>query len=158
MLALACAGAIPVGAAESFDLTGRWTGKLVCKTATSGVKATVVATPTLAVTQIGDLVGLSLDYGAGSQERYTGLANPDGKKPLTKGELGIIRCGTDSVATNVPGDEIGRLFVATKAAPAVRATLKGQSVVSAPPTLATCAWKWTRTDVVDPGVGTGCDQ
>lgn len=160
LLTLALVGADGArAAAQTFDLTGRWTGKLTCKTASAGTKSTTVATPTLAITQVVDgALGMELDYGNGTVERYTGLANPDGKKPLTKGELGIIRCGTDSVATNASADEIGRLFASTKAPPTVKATLKGQSVFSAPPSIGTCSWKWARTDLTDPGVATSCVQ
>lgn len=145
-------------AAQVFDLTGSWTGKLSCKIATAGAKSTTTALPTLAITQADAAIGMALDYGNGTVEHYTALANPDGKKPLTKGELGIIRCGTDSVATNLPADEIGRLFASTKAPPGVKATLKGQSVFSAPPTIGTCTWKFTRIDLADPSVATSCVQ
>lgn len=159
LLTLTLVGADARGAAaQLFDVTGRWVGKLTCKTASAGTKSSTVATPTLAITQADAAVGMELDYGGGTVERYTGLANPDGKKALTKGEIGIIRCGTDSVAANAPADEIGRLSASTKAAPAVKATLKGQSVFSAPPSIGTCTWKWTRTDLADPGVATSCVQ
>jgi hypothetical protein len=144
--------------AQLFDLTGTWSGKITCKTASAGLKATIVSTPVLAVSQSGNAIGLALDFGNGTIERYTGLANPDGKKPATKGELGIIHCGTDGVAANAGSDEIGRLVAATKAAPAVKASLKGRSVFSAPPAIGTCAWTWTRTDAADPGVATSCVQ
>ena len=145
-------------AAQSFDLTGHWTGTLRCKFVTDGTKETRVGTPALAVSQVGNAVVLALDYGNGTVERYTGLANPDGKKPLTKGEVGIIRCGTDSDAANAAGDEIGRLFATTKAPPSAKASLRGQSVASTPPGIGTCSWKWVRTDVADPGLGTECER
>ncbi len=144
---------------QVFDLTGAWAGKLTCKAANAGAKETSVATPVLAVTQSGNVVGLRLDFGGGVIAHYTGLANPDGKKPLAKGELGLIRCGTDSLPGGVgPTDEVGRLFAATKAPPAIKATLKGTSVFSEDQRVGTCSWKWTRTALTDPGVETSCPE
>ncbi len=151
--------AIARGQVSTFDLTGTWVGKLTCKGMTAGVKATVVSTPALSVSQSGNAVGLVMDYGGGVVEQYVGLANPDATKPLEKGELGVIRCGTDNaVGTTVAADEVGRLSAGTKPAPSSKGTLKGTSVVARSTGLATCAWKWTRTAVADPGVPTECNR
>jgi len=143
---------------QVFDLTGAWAGKLTCKTANAGVKTVVSTTPAVTISQNGNAIGVRVDFGAGVVEQYTGLANPDGKKPDTKGEFGLIRCGTDSVAggTVPPADEIGRFTVTTKPAPAIKATFKGTSVFSEAQRIGTCSWKWTRTAVGDPGVATSC--
>jgi hypothetical protein len=140
-------------------LTGVWAGKLTCKTYDAGAKETVAATPALAVTQLGNVVGMRMDFGGGVVQQYTGLASPDAKKPLTKGEVGIIRCGTDSaIAIEPAADEIGRLAVSTTPLPGIKATMKGGSVLSQPPSVGTCSWKWTRTAVDDPGVPTECPR
>jgi hypothetical protein len=122
------------------------------------VKTTTKTTPVMTVSQVGTQVGVQLDSGGGNVERYTGLANPDGKKPDTKGEFGLIRCGTDSVAAGAapPTDEIGRFSATTKPAPAIKATFKGTSVFTEAARLGTCTWKGTRTSLTDPGVSTAC--
>lgn len=143
--------------AQILDLTGVWAGTMTCKIAIDGVKETRRSTPVVAVTQTGNALGVRVDFGGGVVEQYTGLANPDGKKMLTKGEFGLIHCGTDSDPDDTTSaDEIGRFTAATKPLPDVRATVKGTSVFSAPPSVGTCAWKWTRTALDDPGVATGC--
>jgi hypothetical protein len=142
---------------QVFDLTGEWTGKLTCKRF-NGVKETFSAEPAVAITQNGNAIGLRVDFGGGSVQQYTGLANPDGKKPDTKGEFGLIRCGTDSVAAGVEpaSDEVGRFSATTKAAPAIKATFKGTSVFTEAARLGTCTWKGTRTSLTNLGVATGC--
>jgi hypothetical protein len=141
---------------QTFDLTGTWMGSLTCKVANGGVKERTTTAPLLAVTQSGGAVGMRMDFGAGVVDLYTGLANPDGKKPLTKGEVAVIHCGSDDVLGNAPLDELGRFAVATKAAPNPKATLKGTSVFAGSERLGTCTWKWTRTALDDPGVPTSC--
>ena len=142
---------------QVFDLTGEWAGKLTCKRF-NGVKEAFTAEPAIAITQNGNALGLRVDFGGGAVQQYTGLANPDGKKPETKGEFGLIRCGTDSVAAGAEPltDEVGRFSATTKAVPAIKATLKGTSVFSEAARLGTCTWKGTRTSVGDPGVATSC--
>ncbi len=151
--------AIATGQGTSFDLTGTWTGKIICKTVTAAGKATVVVTPAAAVTQTGSAIGVALDFGGGVVAQYTGLADPDAKKPLVKGEFGLIRCGTDSTADLAEAtDEMGRFAVTAKAPPAVKATFKGSTVLAEPGSVGLCTWKWTRTAVADPGVATTCAQ
>lgn len=151
--------AVARGQVSTFDLTGAWSGKLTCKGTNAGVKETVVSTPALAVTQSGNAVGLRMDFGAGVVVDYVGRANPDGKKPLEKGELGVIRCGTDTaVGATEAADEIGRLSASAKLAPSSKGTLKGSSVLARSAGLATCTWKWTRTGTADPGVATECER
>ncbi len=140
---------------QVFDVTGEWEGKLTCKRF-SGEKSTFSAEPVVSVSQNGNAIGMRVDFGGGSVQQYTGLANPDGKKPDTKGEFALIRCGTDSVAGGTPTDEVGRFTAATKTAPAIKATFKGTSVFSEATRLGTCKWKGTRTSLTDPGVATSC--
>jgi hypothetical protein len=163
-LALVAAGA-PAATAQVFDLTGSWEGTRTCKGLEAGAKTRIRADVTVAISQSGNAVGVRVDEG-GAVAHFTGLANPDGKKPLTKGELALIRCGTD----DVPGlgeprgalagatDELGRFLAATKAPPNPKATVKGTTVFAADEGLGTCAWRWKRTALADPGVPTGCLQ
>lgn len=159
--AAALLGASPSTAtAQLFDLTGTWVGKLSCKSFETGSKVKFALEPVLQISQSGNQVGARLDFG-GTQEQFDGVANPDGKKPETKGQLALLRCGTDNVAGNDFGtDEIGHFTVTTKPLPAEKASLKGVSIYSAPgtatPEVGTCAWKWTRTDLTNPNISIGC--
>lgn len=148
-----------IAAGQDFSVIGTWTGSLTCKSFAGGVKTTTKTTPVMTVSQVGTQVGVQLDSGGGNVERYTGLANPDGKKPETKGEVALIRCGTDDIrGPEASSDEIGRFTVATKAPPAVKASFKGTTVVARAESVSTCTWKWTRTDAADPGLSTSCQQ
>lgn len=146
-----------IATGQIVDLTGTWTGSLTCKALNGGVKERTTTKAVLDVTQIGNAVGARLDFGDSVFEHYTGLANPDGKKPLTKGEVALIHCGTDDDPGAKPSfDEVGRFVAVTKAAPTVKASFKGASIAARPESIATCAWKWTRTAVADLGVPTSC--
>lgn len=145
-----------------FDLTGTWQGSIKCKGVFQGAKfPAFTLTPTLKISQSGLNVGILADYPPGdTDDSYVGYANPDVKKPLEKGELAILYCGTDDVLGNEPTfDEIGRMVVSTKP-PKVKATFKGTSIYSDPgisdAEVGTCKWKWTRTDANDPGIPTTC--
>ena len=111
------------------------------------------------MTQLGNEIDVVLDFGGGHADRYTGLANPSAKNALTKGELALIRCGTDDVAGDAASfDEIGRFTATTKATPAVKATVKGASVFSDATEVGTCRWAWARVDRNDPAVPTSCAE
>ena len=162
--ALGCLTAVSsarAGAAR-FDLTGTWVGSIKCTGVFQGAKfPAFTLTPTLKISQSGLNVGIFADYPPGdTDDSYVGYANPDAKKPLEKGELAILYCGTDDVLGNEPTfDEIGRMVVSTKP-PKVKATFKGTSIYSDPgisdAEVGTCKWKWTRTDTADPGIPTVC--
>lgn len=146
----------------TFDPTGTWTGSIKCKSFFAGTKEKFTLTPTMKISQNGLRLDLVLDYGGGDTETYTGLANPDAKKPTQKGQLALTACGTDDLLGNAPTfDELGTMSVATKPPPSVKASFKGTSIFSVgltfPKTEAgTCKWKWTRKDLIDPGVVTAC--
>lgn len=160
VLATALLGLGPrVATGQDFTVAGSWIGSITCKALNGGLKETTKVAPLMTVSQLGTEVGVRLDFGSGVIQHYTGLANPDGKKPETKGELALIRCGTDDILDGDESfDEIGRFTVATKAPPAVKASLKGTTFTARPESVGTCKWKWTRTDVADPGVSTSCVQ
>jgi hypothetical protein len=137
--------------AQVFDLTGSWSGTIVCKIATGGVQERTTVTPTLRITQIGSAIGVRVDAVGGMAVQLAGLANPDGKKPTVKGEFALVRCGTDDEpGDDVVFDEVGRFLAATKPPPIVKATFKGTSLLSGAETVGTCTWKWTRTDATGP--------
>lgn len=159
---LVAGAASGVGAGQArFDLTGTWVGSIKCKASFHGEKVSFELTPTLLISQSGLNVGILADYPPGDiDDRYVGFANPDIKKPLEKGELAILYCGTDDLLGNEPTfDEIGRMTVSTKIAK-VKATFKGTSIYSDPGIIeaeaGTCKWKWTRTSDIDPGVPVTC--
>jgi hypothetical protein len=155
-----------------FDLTGTWVGSIKCKGFNGGVKDPFTLTPTLKISQSGLNIGVFADYPPGDfDDFYTGYANPNVKKPLEKGEFVLIVCGTNDVlgepSPDAPFDEIGRMSVSTKP-PKVKATFKGTSIYSDPQltpfsdpqttpiSAGTCKWKYTRIDVVDPGISVTC--
>lgn len=158
LLAGAMLGVGPrIATGQVFDLSGTWTGSITCKAATAGVKEKITLTPAVTISQIDNRVGVRVDLGSGGVEHYTGLANPDEKKPLTKGEIALIHCGSDDAPGADPSfDEIGRFVAATKEAPVAKASLKGISVFARPESIGTCTWKWTRTALGNPGVPVGC--
>ncbi len=160
VLAAPLLGVAPrIALGQDFSVTGAWTGSITCKSSNAGVKETTKTAPLMTVSQIGTEVGVRLDFGGGVVEHYTGLANADGKKPETKGEVALIHCGTDDIlAGEISFDELGRFTVATKAPPAVKASFKGTTFTARPESVGTCKWKWTRTDVANPGVPTSCVQ
>jgi hypothetical protein len=153
-----------VGAAVAFDLTGTWSGTTSCTSLFEGEKFKFKDAPTLQVTQVGDAIGVRADFGGGDVDFYTGHAYPDAKKPLEKGEIALVACGTDSIAGNQPAfDEVGRFTVSTKTGK-IKATIKGLSFFSDPlpagspesPEAGTCKWSLTRTALGNAGIGTAC--
>jgi len=113
------------------------------------------------IAQGGLEVGLVLDYGGGDTEQYSGVANPDAKKPFDKGELAIVFCGTNDRVGDPPTfDEIGRITVKAKQGQ-VKASFKGTSIFSDPGTgldteAGTCKWSYKRTSNDPPMLPTSC--
>ena len=140
----------------TYDLSGNWTGTITCSELVDGVKTKTVTTSTMKITQAG--VNFGIQIGTGLDTRiYVGLANPDAKKPLAKGDATLVLCGTDN-ALGTSKDELVRVQVSK--VDKVKASMKGLSYFSAPPNptphLGTCKWKWKRVDQ-DPGtLGTKC--
>jgi hypothetical protein len=125
------------------------------------VKQKSVLTPTMRITQVGLNFGVLLDFGGGQPQTYGGLANPDTKKPVQKGEAALIRCGTDKVLGVDVADELGRMAVSTKPNK-VKASFKGVSIFAGAtnpaPQHGTCKWKFTRTDTFQANVPTECPR
>jgi len=154
--------AVPSHAGEArFDLDGTWTGTIKCKSFNGGAKDKFTLTPTMRIAQGGLEVGLVLDYGGGDTEQYSGVANPDAKKPFDKGELAIVFCGTNDRVGDPPTfDEIGRITVKAKQGQ-VKASFKGTSIFSDPGTgldteAGTCKWSYKRTSNDPPMLPTSC--
>ena len=101
-----------VAPAAGYDLTGTWEGRATCTSLFEGAKHKFADAPSIRITQTDDALGLRADYGNGDVDFYVGVAYPDAKKPDTKGELGLVACGTDDVAGNAGTfDEVGRFSV-----------------------------------------------
>ncbi len=148
------------GRALAFDLSGTWTATTTCTSFFQGAKLTFKQEATVAITQVGNAIGVRADYAGTHVDDYAGIAYPDAKKPDAKGEVALIACGTDSIAGNAPAfDELGR-FAATTKPDKVKATLKGVSFFSDPcvaaPEAGTCKWKLTRVDVAGATIPTAC--
>ena len=166
LLALAVSGATSAHAGQlRFFIAGTWTGSIKCKGVNGGAKEKLTLPATMRVAQDGLTVGLAVDLGGGQVASYTGVANPDAAKPDKKGELAIIRCGTDDQVGVADFDEIGRMSIASKIGQ-VKASFKGTSILAgfsdpgpAPAKGYTCKWKFVRTtfDGSD-GLDTSCGQ
>lgn len=152
-------GSASAGEARA-DLNGTWTGTIKCKSFKAGAKSKFTLTPTtMQITQGGLEVGIRLDLGT-TVLLYSATMNPDAKKPLEKGELAIVFCGTnDQVGDDPTFDEIGRMAVKAKRGD-VKGSFKGSSLFSKPGVLAaeagTCKWSFKRTVSDFPIVPTGC--
>ena len=164
VLAMTLTAAAPAraGGAPRLDLTGRWLGKITCKSFNAGAKDKFTLTPTMYISQAGDALGVLLDYGGGDVERYTALLNPDAKKPEKKGELAIVYCFTNDLVGDEPEyDELGRISVSGKLGN-VKAGFKGTSIFSdpgeSPAEGGTCKWKYTRVDTTSPGLQINCND
>ncbi len=144
--------------AAAFDITGTWTGTRKCSDLFAGAKDKFTDPATFQITQSGNAIGISADFGGGNPPRYTGFANFPAAKP-NKGEFAMIHCGTnDIVADATTYDSIGRMQVSTKASK-VKGTIKGITIFSDTgprPSLGTCKWSLTRQTTPDPVVTTTC--
>jgi hypothetical protein len=145
----------PRGAAR-FALDGTWSGTIKCKSLKHGVKTKFTLTPSMRIEQSGLGLGIALDVGTGATN-YVGLANPDAKKPLEKGEVAIASCSTDDLVGNdFSFDELGRMTVKAKPGDP-KGSFKGTSLFSRPGTLeaeaGTCKWSFKRTVADFPNVG-----
>jgi hypothetical protein len=163
--ALALALAAPANAGQlAFDINGSWIGTIQCKGLFGGAKDNFTINPVMTISQNGLDLGLVLGSGASNPEQYTGLANPDAKKPDQKGEIAIVFCGTNDLVGDPPTfDELGRMTISTKPG-RVKASFKGTSIFSdfsnpgpLPAGGYTCKWKYTRTDDTAPGLQTQCN-
>jgi hypothetical protein len=162
-LAFVCSFARPTeGGAIFLDLVGNWTGTIVCKGISEGVKDKFTLDPVMRISQNGINLGILLDYGDGTTEQYAGILNPDAKKGDKKGEAAIIYCGTDDQIGVPPDfDEIGRINISAKPGK-VKATFKGITIFNdydTPGPLRegyTCKYKYTRVDTNPVAVSTQC--
>lgn len=146
--------------AAAFDLTGTWTGTRTCKDLSAGAKLKFKEPATLSISQSGNAIGIVVDITGVGTTSYTALANFPAAKP-DKGEFAMIHCGTNDVAGDATTfDAIGRMQATTKTGK-VKAKIKGVSFFSdtdtVTPTLGTCNWSLTRTDVTDPVVALTCN-
>ena len=150
------------GGLPDFDLGGAWTGTIKCKGNFGGAKDTLFLDPTIRITQLGNQLGVLLDYGDPTPELYVGVTSPDPNKPDKKGQFGVEYCGTDDVVgSNVEFefDELGRMTFSGKPGQ-VKATFKGTTVFFyndfQPSGGAICKWKYTRTDGGPQNTQVGC--
>jgi hypothetical protein len=137
--------------ARAYEISGIWTGTWSCVgLGTDHGKISIkTANSTLFVFQSGKYVNLERDGFA----PYHGLAIADPVKP-TKGELGILGCGTGDSFQTLAIHEAGRLAVSTNPATG-KATLRGSSVETfsfLADAVMTCKWSYKRSVVSFPSV------
>jgi hypothetical protein len=137
--------------AAAVDMTGTWEGEAVCKGFFAGEKFKETFSGNVLITQSG--TDLNLDFVG---FLYNGGIINDAKNPDKKGQGSIVFCGTTAEPL---GDynEIGHLTVQIGAN---KSTFKATSVFTVASSgeivdVATCKWKFTRTNTADPGVP-GC--
>jgi hypothetical protein len=147
VLAFSLVAALP---AAAFTLTGHWEGSWSCTVFEDGVKTTDGnKNSTLEVTSLGDAFAARFD---GNYD-VRGVEIDDLTKP-EKGEISFAHCGTNDDLTGPNGSELGRLKVSTSGE---RGTLSGISIWSARPYhIATCKYKFTRVDTVNPNLIYAC--
>ena len=138
------------GRGSAFDLTGEWSGKLICKGILGSAKASLTRVPST----------LLIDQSAGLQLSvdgvfYKGEEFPDATHP-TRGQLSVIRCGTNTEGADF-GGELGRLKVITN--PQKRTgSLGGTSFrtdVLIASSVYTCKWTYKRVSTAPPALQ-GC--
>jgi hypothetical protein len=136
--------------AAAFDLTGQWTGKIICRGVLAGEKASLTSAPST----------LLIDQSAGLQLSadgvfYKGEEFPDPTHP-TRGQVSIIRCGTNTEGAEF-GGELGRLKVITN--PAKRTGSLGGTTFRTDVLIAssvyTCKWTYKRVTTAPPALE-GC--
>jgi len=140
---------VDIQATQAVDLTGTWTGKIVCNTFdATGTYQAVVAGDTMLITQSGADLNMTAD---GGEFTYDGKVIDKAGHPTTKGQASFIECRTTPADTDV--SEIGRTKVEIQP-DGVGDTFTAQSILSAGGSVfQTCRWSYKRLDTADPGVG-----
>lgn len=147
-----------VQAAQAFDLTGNWTGKWTCQGFDGTRFVSNNLTSTMAITQVGDTLYVSIDGGG---FRYNGAAVSDTVRPAQRGEVALVACGTDVLPMADGEAEMMRGKVALKPTGAM-GVFKGSSIFEGPATLdptppyvGSCKYVYKRVDQVNPNI-TAC--
>lgn len=142
-------------AAHAFDLTGNWTGKWTCRGFDGVGFADANLTSTMAISQMGDTLYVSIDGGG---FRYNGAAVSSTAKPTLRGELALVACGTDVFPMAGSEAEMMRAKVVLKPTGAM-AVFKGSSIFEGPATLdptpayvGSCKYVYKRIDQNNPNV------
>jgi hypothetical protein len=136
--------------AQSFDLTGTWTGKWICQGFDGAKFKLSNRESTLLVTQTGNAIAARID----GELAYNGGAILDADAPTQRGEVALVRCGTDVQPLAGPESEILRAKARTSEEGAGR--LRGIGArESAFPDVLTCNYSYRRTDAANPNVQ-GC--
>lgn len=144
-LALAVIGA---ARASALDLTGTWVGKYTCTEYDGSRSKLTVKDDELRITQQGD--ALAVD----SENAFRGVAIAHAGKPETRGEIKLVRCGTDNVVSN-GGDELGRFTVKIDREKG-KGKLKGTALYTFPGGVGTCKLRYKLASTENPGA-TGCN-
>jgi hypothetical protein len=146
-LALALAFSASFGlaaAAGAADITGTWEGSYSCQGFDGVNYKTGNKTSTLLIAQEGNTFSASIDAGLFV---YNGVVIDDDAAPLTKGNLVMNQCGTDSFPAAGAEGEIVRMAIKVNAEKGTGA-LKGVSIVEfideTVPTVVTCKLKYKR--------------
>jgi len=157
--ALVCSlvlGASAAGA-QTFNLTGHWTGKWSCKGVANDGKFTAAnKASTLDVTQTVGTFAATVDAAdPNGNFKFNAFAVPDVKKPDQKGEVILLGC---ALGPTVPPSDVAELIrVQVKTKPdSTTASFKGTSlftsIFNGAPQVGTCKYSYKRMDTDDPGL------
>jgi hypothetical protein len=136
--------------AAAFDLTGHWEGSWTCSGFEYGVKTKEVdRESTIAITDFGNgVLAARVDNAP-----WLGIAIYDDGN-TDRGEVAMVHCGSDANLESGSFTEISRFRVSTSGE---RGTLSGISLYSKHGLhIATCQYRLTRVDTVNPGLAYSC--
>jgi hypothetical protein len=147
--------ATTIPAAYAFDATGTWEGSYKCTEFYDGYNSRYSEDPVLAISQVGDEV--RVDVGEG-EYFFTGLIINDGAKPDIKAQVGLVSCDSSGDPLD-PKSEVIRVRLTRRTGQVgTSAKFRGRSTYASNngasnPWVGDCTWKYKRTSLVDPGVG-----
>ena len=135
--------------AVAFDLTGHWEGSWSCSGFDFGVKTKDGRETTLAITDFGNgVLAVRLD-----NDPWLGIAIYDARD-TDRGEIALVHCGSDANLETGGYTEMARFRVSTSGD---RGSLSGISLYSSSGHhVATCQYRLTRVDTVNPGLAYSC--
>ena len=136
--------------AVAFDLTGHWEGSWTCSGFDAGHKTKDSnREATIAITDFGNgVLAVRLD-----NDPWLGIAVYDAND-TDRGEIALMHCGSDANLESGGYTEMARFRVSTSGE---RGSLSGISLYSASSLhVATCQYRLTRVDTVNPGLAYSC--
>lgn len=133
------------GAARAVELTGTWSGKIVCKDFNGTSTSKQVVTSQVTITQTGNSFNLQE---AGFT--YAGKVVSDTAKPTASGQASFILCTT--TPTNVALNESGTMTKISVKSGGARFSAVSLFSGAGGTDVGSCKWKYHRASVANPQV------